>query len=314
MNLSQTALVFPGQGSQSAGMLVDYFNGHKTFSDTFENAKEITGIDFKSLIFLGNSEDLSKTEITQPLMLTANVALWNTLEIKSSSLEAMAGHSLGEFAALVAGDVLLFEDALRLVSIRAKLMQEAVPQNEGGIAAIIGLEEFKIKIICEEVTALEEELVNLANINSPVQIVISGTKKGVEIAIDRCKEAGAKRAILLAMSVPAHCSLMSEAASKFAKHLDSVNFHNPSLKIFQNYNASFSEDLEVIKQNLINQVDSPVRWVEIIKNINSLKINKYIECGLGKVLSGLIKRIVNDVEIISLDNYSSYLEKFNNLK
>jgi len=248
------------------------------------------------------------------LMLTANVALWNTLEIKSSSLGAMAGHSLGEFAALVAGDVLLFEDALRLVSIRAKLMQEAVPQNEGGIAAIIGLEESKIKIICEEVTALEEELVNLANINSPVQIVISGTKKGVEIAIDRCKEAGAKRAMLLAMSVPAHCSLMSEAASKFAKHLDSVNFHNPSLKIFQNYNASFSEDLEVVKQNLINQVDSPVRWVEIIKNINSLKVNKYIECGPGKVLSGLIKRIVNDVEIISLDNYSSYLEKFNNLK
>jgi [acyl-carrier-protein] S-malonyltransferase len=276
MNLSQTALVFPGQGSQSAGMLVDYFNNHKTFSDTFENAKEITGIDFKSLIFLGNSEDLSKTEITQPLMLTANVALWNTLEIKSSSLGAMAGHSLGEFAALVAGDVLLFEDAIRLVSIRAKLMQKAVPQNEGGIAAIIGLEESKIKIICEEVTALEEELVNLANINSPVQIVISGTKKGVEIAIDRCKEAGAKRAMLLAMSVPAHCSLMSEAASKFAKHLDSVNFCNPSLKIFQNYNASFSEDLEVVKQNLIN--------------------------------------LVNDVEIISLDNYSSYLEKFNNLK
>ena len=314
MNLSQTALVFPGQGSQSTGMLVDYFNDHKTFSDTFENAKEITGIDFKSLIFLGNSEDLSKTEITQPLMLTANIALWNTLEIKSSSLGAMAGHSLGEFAALVAGDVLLFEDALRLVSIRAKLMQEAVPQNEGGIAAIIGLEESKIKIICEEVTDLEAELVNVANINSPVQIVISGTKKGVEIAINRCKEAGAKRSMLLAMSVPAHCSLMSEVASKFAKHLDLVNFNNPSLKIFQNYNASFSEDLEVVKQNLINQVDSPVRWVEIIKNINSLKVNKYIECGPGKVLSGLIKRIVNDVEIISLDNYSSYLEKFNNLK
>lgn len=312
MNLSKSALVFPGQGSQSLGMLSDYFANKKIFSNTFEEAKEILGVDFKSLIFSDKKEDLSKTEITQPLMLTSNVALWRELNLDSKSFGAMAGHSLGEFAALVAAEVIEFPDALEAVTLRAKLMQEAVPVGKGAIAAIIGLKQEIIETICSDITNLQKELVSPANINSPIQIVISGTSKGVELAIEKCKEEGAKRALPLAMSVPAHCKLMSEAAVKFSHHLEDIKFLEPKLKIFQNYDANYTTDVDKIKHNLVHQIDNPVRWVEVINNIHSLGVNSFIECGPGKVLSGLVKRIVNNVEIISLDDYSSFNENFNN--
>lgn len=310
MNLSKSALVFPGQGSQSLGMLSEYFGNKKIFSNTFDEAKEILNVDFKSLIFSDNEEDLSKTETTQPIMLISNIALWRELKIDSKSFGAMAGHSLGEFAALVAGGVMEFPDALEAVAVRAKLMQEAVPEGKGAIAAIIGLKQEAIEIICSDITNLKQELVSPANINSPSQIVISGTSKGVELAMEKCKQEGAKRALPLAMSVPAHCKLMSEAAAKFSHHLEGIKFQEPTLKIFQNYDAMHTADLDKIKDNLVHQIDSPVRWVEVINNIHSLGVNSFIECGPGKVLSGLVKRIVNNVEIISLDDYSSFNENF----
>tara|TARA_B100001146_G_scaffold211905_2_gene210920 strand:+ start:600 stop:1544 length:945 start_codon:yes stop_codon:yes gene_type:complete len=314
MNLSESALIFPGQGSQSQAMLEDYFNNEEIFSNTFDEAREVLDVDFKSLIFSDNKEELSKTEITQPLMLIANIALWRTLKLDPSSFGAMAGHSLGEFAALVAGEVIQFPDALNIVSLRAKLMQDAVPQGKGGIAAIIGLNLNVIESICSDITNFKHELVSPANINSPVQIVISGTHKGVKLAIERCKKEGAKRALPLAMSVPAHCKLMTQAATEFASRLENIEFQKPAVKIFQNYDASYTTNIEIIMTNLVHQLVSPVKWVKIVENINSLNINIFIECGPGKVLSGLVKRIVNNVEIISLDDYSSFTENFKNKK
>ena len=165
-----------------------------------------------------------------------------------------------------------------------------------------------------DITNSEQELVSPANINSPIQIVISGTSKGVDLAIERCKKEGAKRALPLAMSVPAHCKLMSDAAIKFSDHLEKIKFQAPSIKIFQNYDAAYTMDVEKIATNLVHQIDNPVRWVEIINNINTLSINTFIECGPGKVLSGLVKRIVNNVEIISLDDYSTFKEIFDKQK
>jgi [acyl-carrier-protein] S-malonyltransferase len=314
MNLSKSALVFPGQGSQSLGMLKDFFDNKKIFSETFDEAKEILSVDFKSLIFSDKNEDLSRTEITQPLMLASNIALWRELNLDPKSFGAMAGHSLGEFAALVAGGVIEFHDALKVVSIRAKLMQEAVPEGRGAIAAIIGLNYDAIELICLDITNSEQELVSPANINSPIQIVISGTSKGVGLAMERCKKEGAKRTLPLAMSVPAHCKLMGDAAVQFSDHLKKIKFLTPRIKIFQNYDAAYTMDVEKIVTNLVHQIDNPVRWVEIINNINALGINTFIECGPGKVLSGLVKRIVNNVEIMSLDDYSTFKEIFDKHK
>jgi len=314
MNLSKSALVFPGQGSQSLGMLKDFFDNKKIFSETFDEAKEILSVDFKSLIFSDKNEDLSRTEITQPLMLASNIALWRELGLDPKSFGAMAGHSLGEFAALVAGGVIEFHDALKVVSIRAKLMQEAVPEGRGAIAAIIGLNYDAIELICLDITNSEQELVSPANINSPIQIVISGTSKGVDLAMERCKKEGAKRTLPLAMSVPAHCKLMGDAAVQFSDHLKKIKFLTPRIKIFQNYDAAYTMDVEKIVTNLVHQIDNPVRWVETINNINALGINTFIECGPGKVLSGLVKRIVNNVEIMSLDDYSTFKEIFDKHK
>ena len=314
MNLSKSALVFPGQGSQSLGMLKDYFDNKTIFSKTFDEAKEILDVDFKSLIFSDKKDDLSRTEITQPLMLASNIAIWRELNLNPNSFGAMAGHSLGEYAALVAGGVIEFHDALKVVSIRAQLMQEAVPEGKGAIAAIIGLNYDAIESICLDITNSEQELVSPANINSPIQTVISGTSKGVDLAMERCKKEGAKRALPLAMSVPAHCKLMGDAALQFSDQLKKIKFQNPRIKIFQNYDAAYTMDVEKIATNLVHQIESPVRWVEIINNINALGVNTFIECGPAKVLSGLVKRIVNNVEIISLDDYSTFKEIFDKHK
>ena len=302
------AFVFPGQGSQSVGMLEPYFSKEKKFNDVFDVSKEVLGIDFKDLIFNGTSEDLSPTEITQPLMLTANNAIWECLEIQAKEVTVMAGHSLGEFSALIAAGTLTFEDGLILVSSRAKFMQEAVPKGEGAIAAIIGLTYENLNSICLSITK-DGLLVQLANINSSNQIVISGTKKAVDIAIQRCTEAGAKRALLLPMSVPAHCELMKPASEKFKEVLNSINMQEPICDVVQNVDASISSSLTKISENLISQIYSPVRWTDIMNSFNKLTLNKCVECGPGKVLSGLMKRTLKDTEIISLDSYESFLDK-----
>ena len=302
------AFVFPGQGSQSIGMLEPYFSQEKKFNYVFDISKEVLGLDFKDLILNGTSEDLSPTEITQPLMLTANNAIWECLEIQVKEVTVMAGHSLGEFSALIAAGTLNFEDGLILVSSRAKFMQEAVPEGDGAIAAIIGLTYEDLNSICTSITN-EGLLVQLANINSSNQIVISGSKKAVEIAIQRCTEAGAKRALLLPMSVPAHCELMKPASEKFKEVLNSIKIQKPNCDVIQNVDASIGSSLTKISENLISQIYSPVRWTDIMNYFNKLTLSKCVECGPGKVLSGLIKRTLKDTEIISLDNYESFLDK-----
>ena len=302
------AFVFPGQGSQSVGMLEHYFSKEKKFNYVFDKSKDVLGVDFKDLVLNGSSEDLSPTEITQPLMLTANNAIWECLEIEAQNVTIMAGHSLGEFSAFVAGEALTFEDGLRLVSSRAKFMQEAVPEGEGAIAAIIGLTYEDLNSICLSISN-EDSLVELANINSSNQIVISGTKEAVDLAIQSCSEAGAKRALLLPMSVPAHCDLMKPASEKFKEVLNSINMQAPKCDIIQNVDASITSSVEKISENLISQIYKPVRWTDIMNSFNELTLGKCIECGPGKVLSGLMKRTLKDTRIISLDDYESFLDK-----
>jgi len=300
--------VFPGQGSQSIGMLNAYFSKEKKFNYVFDKSKEILGVDFKDLLLKGTAEDLSPTEITQPLMLTANNAIWECLAIEPKEVTVMAGHSLGEYSALVSAKSLTFEDALILVSSRAKFMQEAVPEGEGAIAAIIGLTYEDLNSICSSICN-EGLLVELANINSSNQIVISGAKKAVDKAIERSIEAGAKRALMLPMSVPAHCELMKPASEKFKKALNSINIQEPKCNVMQNVDASITNNVVQISENLISQIYSPVRWTDIMNFFNNLKLGKCIECGPGKVLSGLMKRTLKGTEIISLDNYESFLDK-----
>ena len=296
--------VFPGQGSQSIGMLSEHFSGSKIFNNIFDIARDVLGVDFKKLIFEGTSEDLSSTEVTQPLMLTANQAIWKTTNISPSEVEIMAGHSLGEYSAYVAAESLSFEEALTLVSLRAKYMQEAVEEGKGGIAAIIGLKYSELLNICNEITD-DGDLVSMANINSDNQIVISGTKIAIDKAIEMCKLKGAKRAISLAMSVPSHCKLMTPASIKFSEELNKIEFFPPKTRILQNFSVSHSNDLNVIKENLVSQLYSPVRWSEIMDFFEEMQITNLYECGPAKVLTGLVKKRFRDIEISSLSDYDA---------
>ena len=301
--------VFPGQGSQSIGMLSEHFAGSKIFNNIFDIAKEVLGVDFKKLIFEGTAEDLTATEVTQPLMLTANQAIWKATNIIPSEVELMAGHSLGEYSAYVAAESINFEEALTLVSLRAKFMQEAVKEGEGGIAAIIGLTYLELLTICNEITEAGD-LVSMANINSDSQIVISGTKIAIDKAIQVCKDKGAKRAIPLAMSVPSHCKLMTPASIKFSQELDKIDLEAPKTQVLQNFSVSHSNNVNDIKENLVSQLYSPVRWSETMDFFEKTQITNLYECGPAKVLTGLVKKRFRDIEISSLSDYDT----LNNLK
>ena len=295
---------FPGQGSQSVGMLAEHFVTSKAFSNVFDISKEVLGTDFKKLIEEGTAEDLAATQVTQPLLLTANYALWKAANIDPKSVDIMAGHSLGEYSAYVAAEAIKFEDALELVSLRAKYMQEAVKEGEGGIAAIIGLDTENLETICRNITE-DGDLVSMANLNSDNQIVISGTKTGVDKAIVSCKENGAKRAIPLAMSVPSHCKLMTPASIKFSEDLNKVEFLEPKTKVIQNFSVMHSDDVDIIKENLISQLYSPVRWSETMHLFKECNITEFYECGPSKVLTGLIKKQFVDIALHSLDDIES---------
>ena len=311
MSSNKISVVFPGQGSQYPQMLTKYIDNLSLVKNTFDESSDLLGIDLIKLIREGSKEDLSKTEVTQPLMLTADVALWNLISQFISVPTCLAGHSLGEYAALVASETISFKDALALVIERSKLMQSAVPQGEGGIAAIIGLEENEINKVCLEVNQDKECLVNIANLNSPNQIVLSGNKQGIEKAMLECTLLGAKRAIPLPMSVPAHSMLMKEAADKFVSTIEGIEFTIPKIPIVHNVDADFENDIAKIKAKLVKQIYSSVRWVDTIKTIANLKVTTIIECGPSKVLCGLIKRISPTVATIDLDTYDNYLELSN---
>ena len=295
------AFVFPGQGSQSVGMLRELAASHLIVKSIFSEASDALGLDLLELVQNGPEEELNRTENTQPALLTTSYCLWRAWEEACSDKPAfMAGHSLGEYTALVCAGVLNFSDAVKLVRDRGRYMQLAVPEGAGAMAAILGLEDSQINDVCEK--AAGEQVVSAANFNSPGQTVIAGDSAAVERAIEVAKSEGAKRAILLPVSVPSHCALMEEAAEKLAERLSSVNFNDSRIPILQNVDAKAHSEAEDIKQSLIKQLHQPVRWVDTVQEINKKGISHIVECGPGKVLTGLIKRIDRGLITLPISN------------
>jgi [acyl-carrier-protein] S-malonyltransferase len=304
---SKLAVVFPGQGSQSLGMMNGLIEFQPSVKELFNTASDILGYDLLEIITSGPEEKLNQTEVTQPALLTAAYATWLIWKEKSEFTPAvLAGHSLGEYTALVCADVITFEDAVGLVAERGRCMQKAVPADVGAMAAILGLDDEQVVRVCAE--AAGNEIVSAANFNSPGQVVIAGHKLAVERAINAAKEAGAKRGMLLPVSVPSHCMLMREAANEFAESLNKITFHDAEIPVLQNVDAEAKSNPDEIRPALLEQLYKPVRWVDSINNMKNMKITKIIECGPGKVLSGLIKRIERSFEIASIHDEAS-LEK-----
>ncbi|HFC5894574.1 ACP S-malonyltransferase [Neisseria lactamica] len=283
------AFFFPGQGSQSLGMM-NGFAGHAIVKNTFAEASAILGQDLWAMINGSDAEIIGQTVNTQPIMLAAGVAVYRAyLEAGGKTPAAVAGHSLGEYTALVAAEALDFADAVKLVRLRAELMQSAVPQGVGAMAAILGLEDEQVKQICAE--SAQDEVVEAVNFNSPGQVVIAGNAAAVERAMLAAKEAGAKRALPLPVSVPSHCSLMKPAAEKLAEALKPVAIQAPKIRVIHNADVAAYDDADKIKDALVRQLYSPVRWTETVNALVSDGIAESAECGPGKVLAGLAKRI-----------------------
>lgn len=296
--------VFPGQGSQKLGMLGDLANDSSLILDTFNEASAVLDIDLWETAQHDGKNNLDQTHITQPVLLTASVAIWRLWQQKTEIRPSiLAGHSLGEYSALVCADVLSLADAVRVVHQRGQFMQAAVPAGVGKMAAIVGLENYQINEICDE--AEKGEIVSAANFNSPGQTVIAGDTAAVDRAIILCKEAGAKRALPLNVSVPSHCALMKPAASELERTLAEIEFSTPSIAVVQNVNAELAQSPQDIKQNLIKQLYAPVLWVDCVNVISKAGVNKLVECGPGKVLSGLIKRIDSSITSFASDDPAS---------
>lgn len=300
------AFVFPGQGSQSIGMLAAYAD-HPQVAATIEEASSVLGQDLGALIAQGPEAELNQTVNTQPVMLAADVAVLRAWRAAGGAEPALlAGHSLGEYAALVAADALAFDDALRLVRTRARAMQDAVPEGIGGIAAILGLDEAKILEACAE--AAQGEVVEPANLNAPGQIVIAGNRGAVERAIEAAKSRGAKRGVILPMSVPSHCSLMRPAADKLAAALATVTISVPRMPVINNADVASPQSIEEIRDALVRQLFSPVRWIESVAAIAGQGATHIVECGPGKVLQGMVKRIAPEAAALSLTSSAAIAE------
>jgi len=301
---SKFAIVFPGQGSQSLGMMNDLIDIQADIKELFNTASEILTYDLLQVIASGPEEKLNQTEITQPALLATAYATWLILKENSDLMPTvLAGHSLGEYTALLCAEVISFEDAIALVAERGRCMQKAVPDGVGAMAAILGLDEEQITQVCNDVA--ENDIVSAANFNSSGQIVIAGHKQAVERAITAAKDAGAKRAILLPVSVPSHCMLMEEAAKEFEESLNKIAFKEAKIPVLQNVDAKVKSSSDETKTALLEQLYKPVRWVDSINNMKSMNITKIIECGPGKVLSGLIKRIDRSFELFSTQDEAS---------
>jgi [acyl-carrier-protein] S-malonyltransferase len=306
--MSKVACVFPGQGSQSIGMLKSLAEHNSIVIDTFSQASSALGYDLWDLVQNDDGSKLNQTHITQPALLTASVAAWRVLsEVavdKGIDVAYLAGHSLGEYSALTCANVLSLEDAVTLVRARGEFMQEAVPAGVGAMYAIIGLDDNKIISICNDISQESGEVVAAVNFNSPGQVVIAGEAKAVEKAGLACKEAGAKRALPLAVSVPSHCALMKPAADKLASLLESVNFAEPTLKVVNNVDVSINDKAQDIKGALLRQLYMPVRWTESVLFLSDQDVSKVIEVGPGKVLSGLNKRINKSLDLATFNQPS----------
>lgn len=293
------AIVFPGQGSQSVGMLADLYQTYPLVQDTFNEASAALGYDLWALVANGPEEQLNETQRTQPALLTASVAVWRVWQQQGGATPAyFAGHSLGEYSALVCAGVLSLADAVKLVEKRGQYMQQAVPAGTGAMAAIIGLDDAAIAKACAD--AAQGEVVAPVNYNSPGQVVIAGHKAAVERAGEACKAAGAKRALPLPVSVPSHCALMRPAADQLATDLAALNFQQPAIPVVNNVDVQIASNGDAIKEALIRQLYSPVRWTETIEYFAAQGVTEVLELGAGKVLSGLIKRINKELNTSSI--------------
>ena len=296
---AKLAMVFPGQGSQSVGMLSGLAEAFPQVGETFAQASEVLGYDLWKLVQDGPAEDLNQTDRTQPAMLAAGVAVWRCWQSRNGVLPAvMAGHSLGDYTALVSAGAIEFSDAVGLVAERGRCMQTAVPAGVGAMAAILGLDDAAVADVC--VRAADTDIVTPVNYNSPGQVVIAGNAAAVERAIILAKEAGAKRAVQLPVSVPSHCALMEPAAEQFAARLSATVISAPQVAVIQNVDAAAHEQPEEIRENLARQLYSPVQWVQTVQAMGGQEISRIVEAGPGKVLAGLCKRIDKSIAAVAV--------------
>ena len=298
------AFVFPGQGAQKVGMVKDLYDSYSIVREVFEEADDTLGFSLTSLCFEGPDEELMKTCNTQPAILTASTACFRVLRAEGIMPDIVAGHSLGEYSALVAAGSLSFADAVRTVRERGQFMQEAVPLGEGAMAAVLGLEGDKIKEICAAVSA-QGGVVEAVNFNCPGQIVIAGTAKAVEIAITELKAAGAKRAVLLHVSAPFHSSLMVPAAHRLAEVLAQITIQPAAIPVVANVNGKMETDAAVIKDALIKQAASPVLWVDCTKTIQQFGASVFVEVGPGKTLCGFNRKIDRSIHSENVEDIAS---------
>ena len=297
------AIVLPGQGSQSVGMMKGFADDPAVL-ETFREAARLSGIDYWAMANEGPAELLNQTVNTQPLMLVAGVACWRAWRARGGAVPAwLAGHSLGEYSALVAAGALRFEDAVPLVRLRAQAMQEAVPEGTGGIAAILGLDDARVPELCER--AAQGEVLEPANLNSPGQVVIAGHRAAVERGMALAKELGAKRAVMLPMSAPSHCSLMRPAADRLRERLSAIAVAKPAVPVVHNRNVQSFDDPARIREALVEQLDHPVRWIETVRFLAAQGVTRIVECAPGKVLTGLAKRIAPEVEGLAVQDSAS---------
>ncbi|MGY8814713.1 MAG: ACP S-malonyltransferase [Gammaproteobacteria bacterium] len=304
------AFVFPGQGSQSVGMLQDFAAQENIILSTYSEASELLGYDLWNVVQNGPEMELNRTEVTQPALLAAGVAIWRLwCKFGGAMPQYMAGHSLGEYTALVCSGAIKFEDAIILVRDRGIYMQSAVSNGEGAMAAVIGIDRDKIEDVC--LAAGDAGIVSAANFNSPEQTVIAGDKGAVNRAMELSKEAGAKRVLLLPISVPSHCSLMIPAADQLRDRLDEIIIADATIPVIQNVDARPHKIADEIKLALVKQLHQPVLWVDTIRRLSDFNCRIVIESGPEKVLSGLIKRIRKDINLVNLDNIDSFRSALN---
>lgn len=295
------AMVFPGQGSQSVGMLADLAERYSCVKHTFDEASDSLGFDLWNLVQAGPEKTLGLTENTQPAMLAAGYAVWRVWrECGGPMPVCMAGHSLGEYTALVAAGAFDFPGAAKLVADRGSYMAQAVPPGEGAIAAIVGLGDAAVQDLCTSLA--QGEVLEAVNFNAPGQVAVAGTTVAVERLLDQAKSAGAKRAVRLPVSVPVHSSLMAPAAKKMEERLQLIDIHTPKIPVLHNFHLKSEREPEAIRKALVAQIDAPVRWAQTVCELTKAGVSTIIECGPGKVLTGLNRRIDRDVEVQSLNN------------